>query len=65
MLLSALRRHISKKWCFEKYCSRDKVYQFSALYDLSWQCYLKKMTNDEKYKQTSSTFYVSNNESSK
>ena len=24
-------RQISKKWCFEKYCSCDKACQFSAL----------------------------------
>ena len=24
-------RQISNKWCFEKYCSCDQTYQFSAL----------------------------------
>ena len=80
-------RQISKKRCFEKYCSYDQVCQFSVLEGTPWRSYLENLTIDDKfinkrvfssrgytltelfrkpdnwrkiYKQTSSTFYTSN-----
>ena len=53
----ALKKHrqTSIKHCFEKYCSCDKVCQFSALFGKTYnwrQIYI--------YKQTNATFYSSN-----
>ena len=54
-------RQISKKRCFEKYCSCDQACQFSALCGTPWRSYLRQHDNwRQVYKQTSSTFYTSN-----
>ena len=37
-------RQISKKWCFEKYCSCDQACQFSP-----WRRYLENLTIDDKF----------------
>ena len=42
-------QQISKKWCFQKYCSSDQAHQFSALQSKPWQSYLENLTIDEKY----------------
>ena len=53
---------ISKKWCSEKHCSCDNACQFSALYGTPWWSYLEKSDSWRQiYKQTSLTFYTSNN----
>ena len=55
-------RQISEKRCFEKYCSCNKVCQFSALYGTPWRSYLENLTTDEKSinKPVFSTLYTSN-----
>ena len=54
-------RHISKRRYFEKYCSCDKACQFWALWSTPWRSYFKILKNWRQiYKQTSSTFYTSN-----
>ena len=42
-------RQISKKWCFEKYCSFDKACQFSALENTPWWSYLANLEIDDKF----------------
>ena len=42
-------RQISKKRCFEEYCSCDQACQFSALWGTLWQSYLENLTIDEKF----------------
>ena len=42
-------RQISKKRFFEKYCSCDKVCQFSALQGKPWRSYLENATIDNKF----------------
>ena len=42
-------RQISKKRCFEEYCSYDQVWQFSALQGTSWRSYLENLTIDDKF----------------
>ena len=52
---------ISKKLCSEKCCSCDEACQFSALYGTPWRSYLEKTDKwRQMYKQTSLTFYISN-----
>ena len=42
-------RQISKKWCFEKYCSCDQACQFLTLYGTPWRSYLENLTIDDKF----------------
>ena len=42
---------ISKKWCFEKYCSHDQECQFSALWGTPRRSYLGNLTIDNKFIQ--------------
>ena len=61
--LWSLKAHwqISKKLCFEKYCSGDKACKFSALLSTPWQsCLEKSWQMITIYKQTSLTIYTSN-----
>ena len=41
-------RQISKKRCFEKYCSYDQVCQVLTLYGTPWRSYLENLTIDGK-----------------
>ena len=41
-------RQISKKQCFEKYCSCDRVCKVSALEATLWRNYLENLTIDDK-----------------
>ena len=41
-----VHRQISKKQCFEKYCSYDQVFQFSVLKGALRWSYLKNLTID-------------------
>ena len=43
------QRQISKKRCFEKYCSCDKACHFSALWGTPWRSYLENPTIDDKF----------------
>ena len=43
-----VHRQISKKRCFEKYCSYDQVFQFSVLQGTPRWSYLKNLTIDNK-----------------
>ena len=48
VLLKA-HRQISKKRCFEKYCSCDQACQFWALYRTTWRSYLENLIIDGKF----------------
>ena len=47
-ILKALRQ-ISKKQCFEKYCSCDQVRQFSASQGTPWRSYFENLAIDGKF----------------
>ena len=50
----------SKNRGVKKYCSCDTVCRFSALWSILCRSYFEKPSNDEKYQQSRSIFYPSN-----
>ena len=50
-LMSKLKAHrqISKKQCFEKYCSCDQACQFSASQGTPWRSYIENLTIVDKF----------------
>ena len=40
---------MSKKRCFEKYCSNNQICQFSAFQGKPWRRYLENLTFDDKF----------------